>query len=123
MTGWHLAGPLLRATAQQSLATSQKAFERPGQVTQGWLRTQPDSNPFQPLALMRVLHAQTQSSPLGEGEEDQACSAHQYLALGESCLILNIWRGWEVQREVWFRKKSPNPNRASHPNGRNTAAD
>lgn len=65
---WHLAGPSLQATAQHSRAVSQKAFEQPAQVTQGWLRTQPDSVPFQPLAFMRLLRAQTQFGALGEEE-------------------------------------------------------
>lgn len=46
-----------------------ESSEWPAQVAQGWLRTQPDSVPFQPLAFIRILHVQTQFSTPGEGEE------------------------------------------------------
>lgn len=56
--GWRPAGPWLQATASQSLGAACP-------VARGWLRTQPDSVPFQPLAFTRLLRAQSRFSTQG----------------------------------------------------------
>ena len=100
-------GPTL-ATAQQSPAGS----VAPAQVAQGWLRTQPDSGPSQPLAFMRFLCAQSQFSTLGERKQESSChqppipkektpkSSQRQLA------YLKYRGGWEFP---WFCKKAQTP--------------